>query len=266
MGKLPIVLGALVLGVAVAPAALAQDTPYGALAVDEVQGYHFGFAHDHGNQVDADRRATEECQKAGGTSCRVVLLWSGAGCGAYRSVTEDGYAYGWGVAGTRAAAETIAERELMARSNGRMAQNQAWACNSATPAPLAVLLEQAPPQAGPMRFPDKEGDEFEYQGALQGGVPHGHGVATFPDGMRYEGSFVNGAFHGYGVYTWPSGARYEGEFQHWEMHGQGTYRFASGKTYVGDLRNSKLEGYGKYYDTSGNLVYDGRWSNNRQVD
>lgn len=50
------------------------------------------------------------------------------------------------------------------------------------------------------------------------------------------------------------------------MHGQGTYRFASGKTYVGDLRNSKLEGYGKYYDTSGNLVYDGRWSNNRQVD
>lgn len=243
MGKHLIVLGALVLGVAVAPAALAQDTPYGALAVDEVQGYHFGFAHDHGNQVDADRRATEECQKAGGTSCRVVLLWSGAGCGAYRSVTEGGYAYGWGVAGTRAAAENIAERELMARSNGRMAQNQAWACNSATPAPLAVLLEEAPPQAGPMRFPDKEGDEFEYQGALQGGVPHGHGVATFPDGMRYEG-----------------------EFQHWEMHGQGTYRFASGKTYVGDLRNSKLEGYGKYYDTSGNLVYDGRWSNNRQVD
>ncbi|WP_140908608.1 MORN repeat-containing protein [Cognatiluteimonas lumbrici] len=170
------------------------------------------------------------------------------------------------MAGTRAAAENIAERELMARSNGRMAQNQAWACNSATPAPLAVLLEEAPPQAGPMRFPDKEGDEFEYQGALQGGVPHGHGVATFPDGMRYEGSFVNGAFHGHGVYTWPSGARYEGEFQHWEMHGQGTYRFASGKTYVGDLRNSKLEGYGKYYDTSGNLVYDGRWSNNRQVD
>lgn len=154
-----------------------------------------------------------------------MLLWSGAGCGAYRSVTEGGYAYGWGVAGTRAAAENIAERELMARSNGRMAQNQAWACNSATPAPLAVLLEQAPPQAGPMRFPDKEGDEFEYQGA-----------------------------------------RYGGDFQQWEMHGQGTYRFASGKTYVGDLRNSKLEGYGKYYDTSGNLVYDGRWSNNRQVD
>ena len=145
-------------GAAAAPAALAQETPYGALAVDEVQGYHFGFAHDHGNQVDADRRATEECQEAGGTSCRVVLLWSGAGCGAYRSVTEGGYAYGWGVAGTRAASETIAERELMAGSSGRMAQNQAWACNG------------------------------------------------------------------------------------------------------------KLEGYGKYYDTSGNLVYDGRWSNNQQVD
>src|SRR5690606_11477070 len=66
MGKLPIVLGALVLGAAVAPAVLAQEAPHGALAVDEAQGYHFGFAHDYGNEVDAGRRASEECQEAGG--------------------------------------------------------------------------------------------------------------------------------------------------------------------------------------------------------
>lgn len=256
----------IVAGAAMAPAAFAQEVPYGALAVDEAQGYHFGFAHDYGNQADADRRATEECQSHGGSSCRVVLLWSGEGCGAYRSVTDGGYAYGWGVAGTRASAEAIADRELMARSNGRMAQNRAWACNSNSPQPLAVLVEEAPPAGGPMRFKDQDGQEFDYAGDLRGGVPHGTGVATYPNGDRYEGSFADGAFHGHGVYSWPSGARYEGDFQHWEMHGQGSYRFSSGKTYVGELRNSKLEGYGRYYDTSGNLTYEGRWSNNQQAD
>jgi hypothetical protein len=88
--------------VGLAPQVSAQESPHGALAVDEAQGYSFGFAHDHPNQVVAEKRAMDECASHGGQGCRVVLSWAGSGCGAYRSVTRDGFVYGWGVSGTRA--------------------------------------------------------------------------------------------------------------------------------------------------------------------
>jgi hypothetical protein len=260
--------GVLVLATAAAaPVAIAQTSQYGALAVDESQGYQFGFSHDYPNQVDAERRAREECAANGGSACRLVLLWSGAGCGAYRSISSDGFAYGWGVSGTRAAAEAIADRELAERSNGRLAEHRAWACNAGTDA-LAILVEEAPGAApsGPLVFTDADGERYEYTGPLRNGVPHGVGVATYPKGDRYEGGFVDGSKQGRGVYSWPSGARYEGDFAGDTMHGQGSYRFASGKRYVGELRDGKLEGYGRYYDAGGSMTYEGQWRNNKPVD
>jgi hypothetical protein len=250
-----------------APLVAAQEAPHGALAVDEAQGYHFGFAHDHADRVAAERRALDECAAHGGQACRVVLSWAGTGCGAYRSVTREGFAYGWGIAGTRGEAEAIADRELAERSNGRLADNRAWACNAGT-APLAILAQEAPPAAatGPMTLLDKDGDPYEYIGPVRNGQPHGRGTAVYPTGDRYEGDFVEGKMEGRGVYTWPSGARYEGDWLAGEMHGQGTYRFRTGRVYVGELRDSKMHGYGREYDTDGGLLYEGQWRNGQRAD
>jgi hypothetical protein len=245
----------------------AQESPHGALAVDEAQGYSFGFAHDHPNQVVAEKRAMDECATHGGKGCRVVLSWSGSGCGAYRSVTTDGFAYGWGVDATRPAAEATADRELAERSNGRLAENRAWACNAGTDA-LAVLVQEKPKATatGPKTFFDRSGDPYQYTGPERNGKPHGTGTAIYENGDRYEGGFVDGKMQGRGIYSWTSGARYEGEWFDDEMQGQGKYRFRNGKVYVGELRGSKMHGYGRYYETDGSLSYEGQWRDGQRAE
>lgn len=253
--------------VGLAPQVSAQESPHAALAVDETQGYSFGFAYDHPNQLVAEKRAMDECASHGGQSCRVVLSWAGSGCGAYRSVTSDGFAYGWGVAGTRADAEAIADRELSERSNGRIADNRAWVCNAGAH-PLAVLVQEPPKTTadGPKIFIDSAGDPYEYTGPVRNGLPHGTGKALYKSGDRYEGGFVDGKMQGRGIYDWTSGARYDGEWLADEMHGQGTYRFRTGKVYVGELRASKMEGYGRQYDTDGTLLYEGQWHDGQRAE
>ena len=250
-----------------APQVSAQESPHGALAVDEAQGYSFGFAHDHPNQVVAEKRAMDECATHGGKGCRVVLSWSGSGCGAYRSVTTDGFAYGWGVDATRPAAEATADRELAERSNGRLAENRAWACNAGTDA-LAVLVQEKPKATatGPKTFFDRSGDPYQYTGPERNGKPHGTGTAIYENGDRYEGGFVDGKMQGRGIYSWTSGARYEGEWFDDEMQGQGKYRFRNGKVYVGELRGSKMHGYGRYYETDGSLSYEGQWRDGQRAE
>jgi hypothetical protein len=245
----------------------AQESPHGALAVDEAQGYSFGFAHDHPNQLVAEKRAMDECATHGGKGCRVVLSWSGSGCGAYRSVTTDGFAYGWGVDATRPAAEATADRELAERSNGRLAENRAWACNAGTDA-LAVLVQEKPKATatGPKTFFDRSGDPYQYTGPERNGKPHGTGTAIYENGDRYEGGFVDGKMQGRGIYSWTSGARYEGEWFDDEMQGQGKYRFRNGKVYVGELRGSKMHGYGRYYETDGSLSYEGQWRDGQRAE
>jgi WD40 repeat protein len=133
----------------VAPAAAQSSGPkFGALAVDRAQSFVFGFSHDYPTRAEAERRALEEARNRGG-SPTVVLVWSGAGCGAYRTVdAKDGDAYGWGVARTRAEADAIAQREATKRSNGNPTWNNAWACNSDTPEPLAILKNEPVGEAG----------------------------------------------------------------------------------------------------------------------
>ncbi|PZQ64651.1 MAG: hypothetical protein DI570_04725 [Phenylobacterium zucineum] len=133
----------------VSGAASAQPAvKFGALAVDRARSFVFGFAYDHPTRAEAERRALEEARKRGGDPS-VVLVWSGAGCGAYRTVAPgDGDAYGWGVARTRPEADAIAQREASRRSNGRPTPNNAWGCNSDTPDPLNVLKNEPMGEAG----------------------------------------------------------------------------------------------------------------------
>lgn len=63
----------------------------GALAIDENQGDHWGWAVDYATQQDADRRALSEC----GPGCDIVLRFSDT-CAAYAAdQTYGSTAYGW---------------------------------------------------------------------------------------------------------------------------------------------------------------------------
>lgn len=127
--------------VAQAQKAAGAGAKVGALAVDRQNGFAYGFAFDHATRAEAEARALEEVTKRGGNGT-VVLVWSGEGCGAYRTIDpKDGNAYGWGVAATQAAAEAIADREVDKRANGKTAADRVWACNSKSPAKLKVLKD-----------------------------------------------------------------------------------------------------------------------------
>lgn len=132
----------LLAGAAVAGAASAQEAKFGALAVDRSNGFYYGFSYDQPSRAAAEQRAIDEGRKKGG-KVSVVLVWSGSGCGAYRTVQSgQGDAYGWGVAATHQQADVIASREAAKRAPGTPTPNNAWACNSNTPAPLNVLKNE----------------------------------------------------------------------------------------------------------------------------
>ncbi len=114
--------------------------------MDRSNGFYYGFAVDYAAQAEAEARAIQECAKRGG-NCAAVLVWSGTGCGAYRTVPDNvGTAYGWGVARSREEADAIALREATERSGDRAPTNYAWGCNSPGPRDVAVLRNDAPDQ------------------------------------------------------------------------------------------------------------------------
>lgn len=117
----------------------ATTAKFAALAIDRDAGFRFGFAFDHTSVGEAEKRALEEVAKRGGSGT-VVLLWSGTGCGAYRTIDQkDGNAYGWGLAATQVQAEVIADREVAKHAKGKPTSNRAWACNSTAPQKIKIL-------------------------------------------------------------------------------------------------------------------------------
>lgn len=133
--------GALWALAGVSTAAGAQQV--GALAVDRSKGFIYGFAHDYPTRAEAEERARQEVIERGGEPT-IVLVWSGEGCGAYRTLSEgEGTAYGWGVAPTREEADTIARREAAKYSDGKIASNFVWACNEEAVEPLKTLYRDS---------------------------------------------------------------------------------------------------------------------------
>lgn len=121
---------------------------FGALAIDRADGFYYGWAFNQTSEQEAIRSALDGARKFGAKSPSVVLIWSGSGCAAYRTVEgRVGSAFGWGVASTQEAADQIASREALKRSDGRATNNYVWACNSKSK-PLNVLYD-----AGPEIFP-----------------------------------------------------------------------------------------------------------------
>jgi len=109
----------------------AQAAEFAALAIDKNNGFYYGWSYNHPSSIVAEKYAQDECTKKNGKSCTVVLSWSGNGCGVYRTVEGNvGTSYGWGIAITQAEADKIAIQNVLKRSNGKVASNYVWACNS----------------------------------------------------------------------------------------------------------------------------------------
>lgn len=137
-----IAVTAAVLGGLMSAGVAAAQERYGALAVDRNNGFYYGFAYDQPTRADAEQRAIAEGRKRGG-NVSVVLVWSGDGCGAYRTVQSgQGDAYGWGVARTRPEADAIASREAAKRAPGVPTPNNVWGCNTAGATPLNILKNE----------------------------------------------------------------------------------------------------------------------------
>lgn len=236
---------------------------FGALAIDRSNGFYYGFSYDYPTLPEAEKKATDECNKKGG-DCSVVLSFSGAGCIAYRTINGNaGNAYGWGIASTKEAADAIAMREALKRSNGTNPSNYVWTCNSKNADSLEILKNLTPASNQLFGLKSADGGIYDYEGEISNGLPHGVGVQTYrKDGSVYKASFINGVRNGKGSHTFKNGARFEGTFKDDNYDGIGTYHFRTGRKYVGEFKNGKMNGQGKIYDSSGKLVYEGKFVNN----
>lgn len=67
-----------------------------------------------------------------------------------------------------------------------------------------------------------------YEGTFRGGLQHGTGTYTLPNGYQYSGEWVDGEVRGRGVARFPNGSVYEGEFAKGKPEGAGKITFADG--------------------------------------
>ncbi|MCX9148307.1 FISUMP domain-containing protein [Erythrobacter sp. WG] len=117
----------------------AQGPQVAALAIDRSKGFIFGWAYDQPSREAAEARALKEVADRGGKGS-VVMVWSGSGCGAYRTLdAAEGNAYGWGLAATREAADAIALEEIAKRTT-KVAFSNVWACNSDKTQPFEPIF------------------------------------------------------------------------------------------------------------------------------
>ena len=123
-----------------------------------------------------------------------------------------------------------------------------------------------------------------YEGTWKGGLRHGIGTMTWPDGATftgkweynyacgkgkfvhadgdvYEGSWLNSKANGFGVYTNIKGSRYEGQWKDDQQDGQGYEIRPEGGSYRGSYLQGKKHGKGKYVYADGSK-YDGEWFEN----
>lgn len=132
--------------------AIQTQTKYGALAVDRSNGFYYGFSYDQPNRAEAEKLAVAECNKRGG-ACSIVLVYSGAGCAAYRTINGNaGTAFGWGVAKTKEEADAIATKECLKRSGGVQPTNFVWSCNATQAAQLKEIYNASPEITGPVKI------------------------------------------------------------------------------------------------------------------
>lgn len=111
---------------------------FAALAVQNSDGT-FGYAFDHQREAEARDVARAECERNGGTDCKVKLVLRGPACIAYSS-NPGSTAFGWGYNKDQGTAQSRAAQECQDR-NGAACASAAWSCNTRTSQATEVLFE-----------------------------------------------------------------------------------------------------------------------------
>lgn len=242
----------------------AQNAKFGALAIDKSNGFYYGWSFDYTLVGDAETKAIQECKNKGG-DCQVVLVWSGSGCAAYRTIAENiGSAYGWGVAKTKNEADAIATKEVLKRSGNKIASNFVWACNSSNSGKFEIVSSDNSP-IQKLHKTDNSDSVYDYEGEILNNEPHGFGTLVYEkSGSTYKGNYQKGERNGFGIYTFKSGNRYEGNWRNDKKHGFGKW-YESGGHFEGNYINDLMHGQGKWIDSKGNIVFEGEMVNDEPV-
>ena len=99
-----------------------------------------------------------------------------------------------------------------------------------------------------------------YEGTFRGGVQHGTGTYTLPNGYEYSGEWVDGEIKGSGTARFPNGSIYEGSFAKGKPDGIGKITFADGGTYEGEWQGGAIMGQGIAIYANG-VRYEGAFRN-----
>lgn len=109
-------------------------------------------------------------------------------------------------------------------------------------------------------------DGSTYEGSLQGGKRHGHGIWVSASGIMYDGQWQDDRFQGGGRQTWQDGRSFEGSYVRgkFEGHGRMEWNDPKGKVvYEGQYVNGLKDGKGKFMWPDGR-VYDGEWAEGKR--
>lgn len=105
-----------------------------------------------------------------------------------------------------------------------------------------------------------------YKGMWMNDRRHGKGQFTWITGQTFEGEYVNGKRHCLtGVMVFPNGDRYSGVYRN-DLRDGGVFVYgADGSTYQGEWLKNARHGYGKLTSASGEVLFEGMWSDDKQV-
>jgi hypothetical protein len=91
-------------------------------------------------------------------------------------------------------------------------------------------------------------------------------VVTYPDGDRYAGGTRNGTRFGFGILTGASNRIYReriGQYAADQLNGYGVVYRRDGNVRIGQWKDGLMNGYGAVLDTSGRIVEQGMYANDR---
>ncbi|MGJ4746137.1 hypothetical protein ACQV5M_07245 [Leptospira sp. SA-E8] len=100
---------------------------------------------------------------------------------------------------------------------------------------------------------------------ISGDCKNGVGTKIMSGSYRYDGSFQNGLAHGKGKLVLGGVESYEGDWDRGNKEGKGIYKYADGTVYEGEWKLNKRNGLGKLTDSEGNLIFEGQWKDDIQV-
>jgi len=110
----------------------------------------------------------------------------------------------------------------------------------------------------------------KYEGMFANNIFHGYGIFyslannEFKGG-RFEGNYLNGEYSGIGAYFYPNGAKLVCEFLNSKCNGLGVFVSDNKVKYVGEYLNDLRHGQGVLYNSSGGIISQGLWAEDKFV-